>query len=104
MFGRFKVAHLIGTTRNNEEQFREIETELTKLGYICFAPVIYVFDEYMENKDLIDSMCEEKLKVADICVLVTEHIGESTMNRIMQARELGKPIYNMIDGKLYKLE
>lgn len=94
MFGKYKVAHLLGITREHEKQFRYVETELTKMGYICFAPVIYNFDTYKQHSDLLDDMCYEKLLVCDICVVVTpEHIGKSTQNRIRQARELEKPVY-----------
>ena len=94
MFGKYKVAHLLGITREHEKQFRHVETELTKMGYICFAPVIYNFDVYKQYSELLDDMCYEKLLVCDICVVVTpEHIGKSTSNRIKQAIDLGKLVY-----------
>ena len=94
MFGKFKVAHLLGVTRDHEKQFRQVETELTKMGYICFAPVIYSLSVYKQYPDLLDDMCYEKLLVCDICVIVTpDHIGKSTQNRIKQAVEFGKPVY-----------
>lgn len=101
MFGKYKVAHLLGITREHEKQFRSVETELTKKGYICFAPVIYSLDVYNQYPDLLDDMCYEKLLVCDFCVLVTpEHIGKSTRNRIKQAVRLGKPVYVYEDGEL----
>ena len=94
MFGKYKVAHLIGKTRWEEERFRHAERELTKQGYICFAPVIYDFDVYKQHAPMIDNMCYEKLLVCDICVVVTpEHIGQSTTRTIEKARELGKPVF-----------
>lgn len=94
MFGLFRVAHLIGKTRNNEAAFREAETALTKRGYICFVPVIYNFDEYLENKPMIDQMCQAKLHQADIVVLVTpEHIGEQTEAMLQQAKDMGLPTF-----------
>lgn len=99
MFGRFKVAHLLGSTKGNEKQFREIETALTKMGYICFAPVIYSISIYKQYPEMLDDMCYEKLLVSDICVIATpDHIGSSTENRIRQAIEFGKPIYVWNNG------
>ena len=94
MFGKYKVAHLLGITRDHESQFRHAETELTKAGIIYFVPAIYDVNIYKQHPDMLDDMCYEKLLVCDYCVLVTpEYIGKSTTNRIMQAIELGKPVY-----------
>lgn len=94
MFGKYKVAHLLGITREHEKQFRHVEIELTKQGYICFAPAIYCFETYKQYPDLLDDMCYEKLLVCDLCVVVTpEHIGKSTSNRIRQAISMNKPVY-----------
>lgn len=99
MFGKFKVAHLLGSTKGNEKQFREVETALTKMGYIVFAPVIYSLSIYKQYPDLLDNMCYEKLLVSDICVIATpDYIGESTRNRIRQAIEFGKPAYIWNNG------
>lgn len=101
MFGKYKVAHLLGITREHEKQFRHVETELTKMGYICFVPVIYNLETYNQYSELLDDMCYEKLLVCDICVIVTpEHIGKSTTVRIKQATELNKPIYVWQDNSL----
>lgn len=101
MFGKYKVAHLLGSTRENERQFRNVETKLTKMGYICFVPVVYNYDVYKQHCDLLDDMCYEKLLVCDICVIVTpEHIGKSTQNRIKQAKEMNKPVYILENDEL----
>lgn len=98
---KYKIAHLIGSTENNEERFRIAEIGLTKMGYICFRPVIYNLTTYLKCKDLIDDMCKEKLLLCDICVVVTpEKIGKSTKQMIQQAIELGKPVYKFIRGIL----
>lgn len=101
MIGKFKVAHLLGSTNGNEAQFRQVETELTKAGYICFAPVIYnknVAEKYM---DTLSDMCYAKLLMCDLCVIATpDHISESTKNRIKQARYLNKPVYVLENGLL----
>lgn len=115
MFGKFKTAHLLGITRDHKEQFRHVEEELTKAGYICFTPVFYDLNIYNQMPDLLDDMCYEKLLVCDLCVVVTpEHIGKSTTNRINQAFALGKPVYlwenehmveftpNMLDERVRK--
>ena len=103
MFGKYKVAHLIGITREHEKEFRYVEAQLTKMGYICFAPVIYDYDIYKEYSELIDDMCYEKLLISDICVIVTpEHIGKSTQLRIKQAKELNKPVY-MLENNILSL-
>lgn len=105
MFGEYKVAHLLGITREHEKQFRYVETELTKMGYICFAPVIYNYEIYKDYANLLNDMCYEKLLVCDICVVVTpEHIGKSTSNRIRQAIDMGKPVYIWSNGNLIKYE
>lgn len=94
MIGNYKVAHLLGITREHEPQFRHVERELTKRGYICFAPAIYNLEIYNQHAELLDDMCYQKLLVCDICVVVTpEHIGKSTTKRIQQATEFGKPVY-----------
>lgn len=98
---KYPIAHLLGITRDHEYRFRYVETELTKLGYICFAPVIYSYDTYVRHSDLLDDMCYEKLLLCDICVLVTpEHVGKSTTMRIAQARTLNRPVYTFENGKL----
>ena len=94
MFGRYKVAHLLGITREHENQFRCVEQELTKAGYICFRPAIYDFAVYKQYADMLDEMCYQKLLICDFCVIVTpEHIGKSTSHRIQQSFDLGKPVY-----------
>lgn len=101
MFGKYKVAHLLGITREHEKQFRNAEIELTKQGYIYFAPVIYNFETYKQYPDLLDDMCYEKLLVCDFCVVVTpEHIGKSTSNRIRQTISMNKPVYVWEDNGL----
>lgn len=75
MFGPFPIAHLLGITRDHEAVFRQVETELTKQGYICFAPVIYDFDIYLQHKQLLKDMCYEKLLQADLCVVVPHATG-----------------------------
>lgn len=98
---KFKVAHLCGLTRNNEKRFRECELELTKKGYICFAPVIYDLDVYNQYKDMIDDMCYFKLLNCDMLVVVTpEHIGKQTKDRIKQAQGLNIPVYLWINKEL----
>ena len=98
---KYEIAHLIGSTENNEERFRIAKITLTKMGYICFRPVIYNLTTYLSCKDLIDDMCKEKLLLCDICVIVTpEKIGESTKQMIQQAIELGKPVYKFTRGIL----
>lgn len=44
---KYEIAHLIGITREHEEQFRNVEKILTNKGYIVFAPVIYNMKEYL---------------------------------------------------------
>lgn len=48
MIGKYKVAHLLGITREHEQQFRKAEIELTKAGYICFVPAIYDLPKYKQ--------------------------------------------------------
>lgn len=91
MFGKYMVAHLLGHTRDNEVNFRRVERKLTKQGFICFVPAIYVLSEYLKYQDLIDDMCYEKLLVCDLCVAVT--LGESTNIRISQAKKLNIPSF-----------
>lgn len=94
---KYEIAHLIGITREHEEQFRNVEKILTKKGYIVFAPVIYNMEEYLsfgEYPNMLDDMCYEKLLMCDFLVLVTpEHIGKSTTLRIKQANTMGKKVY-----------
>ena len=104
---KYEIAHLIGSTENNEERFRIAEITLTKMGYICFRPVIYNLTTYLSCKDLIDDMCKEKLLLCDICVIVTpEKIGESTKQMIQLAIDLGKTVYEFSCGvlQLFQIE
>lgn len=104
MFGEFMVAHLIGKARGNEERFRFTEKVVTRMGFICFCPLIFNLDEYYSypnNGRILDDMCGAKLEVADFCVLVTpDHVGESTTMRILQSIDMGKPVFELKDGKL----
>lgn len=95
MFGKYKVAHLLGKTRRNEELFRECERVLTTdFGCICFVPIVYDLALYNKCSDLLIDMCETKLDYCDLCVVVTpKHIGESTTTRIKQALNKGLPVY-----------
>ena len=105
VFGKYKVAHLLGSTKDHEKQFRLVETELTKMGYICFAPVVYDFSVYTQHADLLNDMCYEKLLVCDICVVVSpDFIGKSTINRIEQAAKLGKPVYVWENNRMRLLQ
>lgn len=101
---KYKIAHLIGITREHEEQFRNAEKILTENGYIVFAPVFYNLEKYLsfgESPNMIDDMCYQKLLLCDFLVIVTpEHIGKSTAMRIEQARELSKPVYVFENGNL----
>lgn len=94
MFGPYKVFHLCGVTRDHRNVFQEAEEYLTKQGHICFKPVFYDFDIYLQYADLLDNQCYEKLLVCDaICIVTPKHIGKSTALRIQQAKELGKEIW-----------
>lgn len=94
---KHEIAHLIGITREHEDQFRNAEKILTRKGYIVFAPVFYNVEEYLsfgEYPNMLDDMCYEKLLICDFLVLVTpEHIGKSTTLRIEQATTMGKKVY-----------
>lgn len=98
VYRRYKIAHLVGSTKDNEEIFRNAEKLLTRKGYIVFAPVFYRIGDYLsfekDSGNMIDDMCYEKLLACDcIVVVIPERIGKSTGNRIKQARELGKEVY-----------
>lgn len=97
----YKIVHLLGSVKNNEGIFRYIELKLTNMGYIVFAPVIYDYDIYKQNKEMIDEMCEQKLNMSDFCVVVNpQHIGESTRKRIEQCFILNKAVYFWQNGHL----
>lgn len=104
----YKVAHLVGITREHEKQFRGAEKTLTRKGYIVFTPVFYRMEEYLsfgEYPNMLDDMCYQKLLLCDFLVIVTpEHIGKSTSNRIKQAMELNKPVYVLENGDLKEFE
>lgn len=101
MIGKYRFAHLLGSTMNNEDIFREAEIAITKMGYICFRPVIYNYEEYIKNKDLLDDMCFNKLLITDICVVVTpNYIGKSTKKRIKDSILFNKPVYVWENGEL----
>ena len=99
---KFKIAHLLGSTKGNEQLFRAAEAELTKQGYICFAPVFYGYEACKPYLPMLTEMCTAKLQICDICVVATpDHIGDSTTNRIKEALSLRKPVYLIFaDGSL----
>ena len=104
---KYEIAHLIGSTADNEERFRMAEITLTKMGYICFRPVIYNPSTYLRCKELLDDMCKEKLLLCDICVIVTpEKIGDNTKKMIQLAIDLGKTVYEFSRGvlQLFQIE
>ena len=104
----YKIAHLVGITREHEKQFRDAEKILTRKGYIVFAPVFYNMEEYLsfgEYPNMLDDMCYEKLLMCDFLVIVTpEHIGKSTTQRIKQATYLGKKIYVLENDNLKEFD
>ena len=105
LYHEYKIAHLLGKTRNNELLFRHVEKVLTLQGYICFTPVIYNLEEYLQYPEMLDNMCYQKLLMSDICVIVTpDHIGESTTKRIQQCKEFNIPLYVFEDEQLTKYE
>lgn len=105
---KYKIAHLVGITREHEKQFRSAEKILTRKGYIVFTPVFYNMEEYLsfgQCPNMLDDMCYWKLLFCDFIVIVTpEHIGKSTSNRIKQAIELNKPVYVLENGELKEFE
>ena len=105
MLGKYKVIHLLGAIHYNKELFRHVEEELTKQGFIVFAPVIYDPNVYKDVSGMIDEMCFEKLLACDaVCLLTPNHIGKLTAKRLRQAKELGKEIYVWSNDKLAKEE
>lgn len=91
IFNNFKLVHLIGSTKQNKEKFIEAEKELTNQGYIVFKPVLYGDEVNNDNLQMLTDMCSEKLQVCDIVCLVTlEHVGQSTIKRLVQARNMNK--------------
>ncbi len=100
MLGKYKVIHLIGSTKGNERIFKNAEKYFTRKGYIVFKLVFYKLKEYTPYMDLVNDMCYEKLLACDmVCVVNPNHIGNSTLNRIKQAQELGKDVI-IFDGKV----
>ena len=108
MIGDFRTVLLLGSTKDNEKEFRHAEAELTKLGYIVMAPVLYGYENCKPWHAMLTQMCEDKCKICDMCVVVTpEHIGDATRKRIRQARNMGKPVCvfnDAIPGKLQTYE
>lgn len=103
MLGKYKLIHLLGSTRDHKEIFRYVEEELTKQGYIVFAPVFYDINIYNQMPNLLDDMCYEKLLVCDaVCVVTPDHIGKSTIKRLQQVKELGKERYIWINNQMEK--
>ena len=93
MIGKYKVVHLIGSTKGNKEKFIAAEKYFTKKGYIAFKPVFYDLKENDPNMDIYNDMCYEKLLFCDIvCIVTPNHIGNSTKIRIKQAKHLNKEI------------
>lgn len=104
MFGSYSVAYLSGNAFGNETVFREAEQELTELGYITFAPIVYTLEDdqsFGSKPNILDQIGKEKLAQSDIVVLVTpEQINQSTRKEIRQAIAWKKPIYRLVDGQL----
>lgn len=93
MIGKYKVVHLIGSTKGNSELFKKAEEYFTKDGYIVFKPVFYNLKKDNSKLEMYNDMCYEKLLFCDIvCIVTPKHIGESTLKRIKQSKKLGKKI------------
>lgn len=93
MIGKYKIVHLIGSTKGNHELFKSAEEYFTRKGYIVFKPVFYNLDDKSPIIDMLNDMCCQKLLVSDIiCIATPKHIGKSTQHRIKQAKELNKTV------------
>ena len=104
MLGKFKVIHLVGSTKGNKELFEKAEKVLTSQGNIVFKPVLYGDEVTNDNIDMLNEMCYQKLVFADaICIVTPEHIGESTQKRIQEADELNKEIFIYMNKKFFQM-
>ena len=85
--------HLIGSTKSvNKREFTDAEKYYTKRGYIVFKPIFYDLASDDPKLPMLTDMCTQKLHMCDVVCVVTKHIGDSTSQRIEQAKKLNKRI------------
>lgn len=67
---------------------------LTGEGYIVLMPFVVVKTEDQDGaeKAMLDLMHRDKITMADVVIVVGEHIGDSTALEIAFAKSLGKRV------------
>ena len=100
---------LIGSTKF-ENIFRQLETELSKKGYIVLSPLVYTQsglnpDCGMDCKKILDDVQMQKVQISDMVLVVDEngYIGPSTKKQLNYAKLLKKVIFFYSKGGHKKL-
>ena len=90
---KYKIASISGSTRFRDEILK-VYNDLTEKGYIVLADLTDHSRQGVFDKEMIDDMHREKIKMADLVFVVNPkgYIGESTRNEIKFATQLGKTI------------
>lgn len=99
MVGKYKVITLCGSTKFKDE-FIEVQKNLTLEGNIVISVGLFGHsgdDEVWtgDTKLMLDDMHKRKIDMADEIFVINPggYIGESTMNEILYAMKLDKPVH-----------
>lgn len=90
----FPVITICGSMRYFQEM-REAAERYTGMGYIVLMPFVTVVTntkELAEQKEMLDKMHFEKIRMASAILVIGEHRGESTLREIAFAINAGKQV------------
>lgn len=97
MSSEFQIVTLCGSMRFFP-QMQDAASALTRKGFIVVMPFVTIAPgEQIGNalKERLDRMHREKIRMADIVMVVsdeTRYFGDSTMNEVIFAQNLGKRV------------
>ena len=93
-----KIVTLIGSGRFRDE-FKRIEAELVRKGYLVFQPSIFNYTEFYELDDetdaILDLVHRQKMEMSEEVIVVNMggYVGEDTQAEIDWARERGLKVF-----------
>jgi hypothetical protein len=93
---------LVGSTHPKwKQQYRKVEEELTKVGYVVLS-VVWFKDQlpnFERHRDLLETIHFQKIRLADAVVLIHhDAVGKHTAMEIEFAKKIGKPVVTFTEG------